>query len=121
MSKKTILILVLPLFLLVYNSCKETTPNDTTKIETSVDNGTNDEIINSTATDSLGRTITMIFNNSQDNVTVIFEGDTVLLTSQKPASGIWYKNENFELRGKGKETVFSKDGNVIFKNNLNLL
>ena len=40
---------------------------------------------------------------------------------KKPASGIWYKNDHYELRGKGEEIELTKDGKTVFKKNKTLL
>jgi hypothetical protein len=38
------------------------------------------------------------------------------LHAQKAASGIWYKNDLYELRGKGDNVELTKDGITVFKN-----
>ena len=76
----------------------------------------NDEIVNSTSTDKDGNKLEIVFNNTKDIATVKFKGETIELAGQKPASGIWFKNENYELRGKGEDVEFSKNGKIIFTN-----
>ena len=76
----------------------------------------NDEIVNSTSTDKDGNKLEIAFNNTNDIATVKFKGETIELVGQKPASGILYKNENYELRGKGEDIEFSKNGKIIFTN-----
>lgn len=75
-----------------------------------------DEIVTSTATDKSGKKLEMSFNNTQDIVTVNFNGETIEMAGQKPASGIWYKNDNYELTGKGESVELKKDGKTVFKN-----
>lgn len=75
-----------------------------------------DEILTSTAIDKEGKKLEMSFNNTQDIVTVKFNGEIIEMVGQKPASGIWYKNDNYELTGKGESVELKKDGKTIFKN-----
>lgn len=75
-----------------------------------------DEVKKSTVTNDEGQTLEMSFNNTKNEATVYFSGQVIELKGQKPASGIWYKNENFELRGKGDDIELTKDGEVVFKN-----
>lgn len=58
----------------------------------------------------------MTFNNTKNTATVVFNNETIELQGQKPASGIWYKNDHYELRGKGEEIELTKDGKTVFKN-----
>ncbi|KAB1230564.1 MliC family protein [Chryseobacterium viscerum] len=77
--------------------------------------GTQDEIVKSTSKDSSGKTLDMTFNNTKNTATVVFNKETIELQGQKPASGIWYKNDHYELRGKGEEIELTKDGKTVFK------
>ncbi|MFP3834722.1 MliC family protein [Chryseobacterium sp. SIMBA_028] len=77
--------------------------------------GSNDEIVKSTSKDSSGKTLDMTFNNTKNTATVVFNNETIELQGQKPASGIWYKNDHYELRGKGEEIELTKDGKTVFK------
>ena len=43
-------------------------------------------------------------------------GEQIDLVAEKAASGIWYKNDVYELRGKGEKLELSKDGIIVFKN-----
>lgn len=72
------------------------------------------ETVNQTLTDSQGNSLEMSFDNAKDVVTLKFAGETVELPSQKPASGIWYKNDQYELQGKGLNIELKKDGKVVF-------
>lgn len=77
--------------------------------------GSKDEIVKSTSKDSSGKTLDMTFNNTKNTATVVFNNETIELQGQKPASGIWYKNDHYELRGKGEEIELTKDGKTVFK------
>ncbi|SEH28715.1 MliC family protein [Chryseobacterium culicis] len=77
--------------------------------------GTQDEIVKSTSKDKNGKTLEMTFNNTKNTATVVFNNETIELQGQKPASGIWYKNDHYELRGKGEEIELTKDGKTVFK------
>ncbi|MGI9581182.1 MliC family protein [Chryseobacterium sp. RRHN12] len=50
----------------------------------------------------------MTFNNTKNTATVVFNNKTIELQGQKPASGIWYRHDHYELRGKGKEIGLQK-------------
>ena len=59
----------------------------------------------------------MSYNNTTNSVKVYLDGGEELeLAGQKPASGIWYKNDHYELRGKGENLELTKDGKTVFKN-----
>lgn len=73
-----------------------------------------DEIIHSSLKDSKGRILSMRFNTTKDIVTVDFLNEVFVLMGQRPASGMWYANGEYELRGKGDQVSLSKSGKVIF-------
>ena len=75
------------------------------------------EDISSTAKDSQGNILEMNFHTNNQSVTLTYN-NTVLgeLSAQRAASGIWYKNDTYELRGKGEEIELSKNGKVMFQN-----
>lgn len=95
------------------NSCKDATKQENTE-RTITETVENDDIVKSTLTDKDGKQLDMSFNNTQGTATVNFQGETIELVQERAASGIWYKNENYELRGKGNDIQLTKDGNVIF-------
>lgn len=101
---------------LFLNSCKETPKQEnleTTTTET-VENS-NDDIVTTTSTDKDGKELKMRFNNTKGTATLEFEGETIKMDQQRAASGIWYKNDQYELRGKGNDIQLTKDGTVIFE------
>ncbi|HMT70697.1 MAG TPA: hypothetical protein PKD16_11075, partial [Saprospiraceae bacterium] len=55
------------------------------------------------------------FDNAKGTATVQYNGETIELITDNPASGISYKNDHYQLMGKGEYVEFSKDGNLIFK------
>ncbi len=57
----------------------------------------------------------MTFNNTKGTATIYFDGETIVMDQQRAASGIWYKNDHYELRGKGNDIQLTKDDNVIFE------
>lgn len=60
-----------------------------------------------------GGKIRVRFDNPRDLAAVTREGvggGTVILAGQKPASGIWYKKDDYELRGKGDAATFTRPG-----------
>lgn len=102
-------------------SCKETPKpeniesNTTTKTE-AVKEAPADEIVKNTLTDKDGKTLEITFNNTKNTATLVLDNQQIELTGQNPASGIWYKNDQYELRGKGESLELTKDGKIIFKN-----
>lgn len=96
-------------------SCNETPKQTKSENTTEAVEKTTDEIVTSTSTDSKGNKLEMSFNNSKDIATVIFNGETIELVGQKPASGIWYKNDHYELMGSGESVELKKDGNTVFQ------
>ena len=51
------------------------------------------------------------FRSDPDQAEVRIDGgEPILLTGQRPASGIWYAAGGFELRGKGREVKWSSPG-----------
>ncbi|WP_027126536.1 MliC family protein [Gelidibacter mesophilus] len=98
---------------LFLNSCKETPKQNNAERPTT--ETVADDIVKSTSTDKNGKTLDIIYNNTKGTATITYNGETIDLIQEKSASGIWYKNENYELRGKGNDIQLSKNGNVIFE------
>jgi hypothetical protein len=67
-----------------------------------------------TLKDKNGNLLKMVFVNSKNTVTLYINNEVITLEGQRPASGIWYKNEQYELTGKGEQVTLSKLGKVIF-------
>lgn len=111
---KTILTIAI-LTALFLNSCKETPKQENAETTTteSVEK-VDDDIVTSLSTDKDGKKLELIFNNTKGTTTLNFDGETIELVAQKSASGIWYKNENYELRGKGNDIELKKDGKIVF-------
>ncbi|WP_312343497.1 MliC family protein [Chryseobacterium binzhouense] len=59
--------------------------------------------------------IDIIFDNSSQTATVLFEGNQVQLEAQKTASGIRYTGSGYELLGKGTALELKKDSITIAK------
>jgi membrane-bound inhibitor of C-type lysozyme len=74
-----------------------------------------DEIIESTTKDKAGRVLEMRFNNTKNIVTITLDGKKLVLDYQKPASGMWYQNKEYEFRGKGNDITLYKKDSVIFQ------
>lgn len=111
--KKTILsFAVLSAFLL--SSCKEEAKQDDIIVETETVETMDEDIVTTTTTNKDGKEIEITFNNTAGTATVNYEGETVELQQEKAASGFWYKNDTYELRGKGNDVDFSKDGEIMF-------
>lgn len=74
-----------------------------------------DDIVNQSLTDKNGNKLDMVFNNTKGVVTINFEGDEAELKEEESASGIWYTNANYELRGKGNNIELKKNGKIVFE------
>ncbi|WP_026809539.1 MliC family protein [Arenibacter latericius] len=100
---------------LFLGSCKEAPKKGDVETETTETIEKNiEDIVTTTATDNDGKMLQMTFNNSKGTATLDFNGETIELEAEKAASGIWYKNDNYELRGKGNDIELLKDGEVVF-------
>ena len=112
--KKTLTIALL--IAMIIGSCKESTKKeDAQKKNIETIENVSDGITKTTSINQDGKKLELIFNNMAGTATLNFNNETIELISQKPASGIWYKNEQYELRGKGNDITLKKDGIVIFE------
>lgn len=97
-------------------SCKETTRQESAETTTTeIAESSADDIVTTTSTDKDGNTLDIAINNTKGTATINLNGETIKLDQQRAASGIWYKNENYELRGKGNDIQLTKDGSVVFE------
>ncbi len=71
--------------------------------------------ITDTISSSTGQELILKFHNDNEAMVLQFQNEDFVLKNQKPASGIWYKGESFEVRGKGKRIEVYKNGKLIFK------
>src|SRR5690606_14674922 len=100
---------------LIFTSCKEKPNQENAEITTSKSDGeVTDDIVSITSTDTDGKKLNVSFNNTKGTANIDFDGETSELVQEKSASGIWYKNEDFDLRGKGNDIELKKDGKVVF-------
>ncbi|HTO16801.1 MAG TPA: MliC family protein [Edaphocola sp.] len=111
MTKKVLTIILLSAIFMT--SCNNVSKQEATHTET-VENA-NEDIINISSTDNNGHNLEVSFNNTKGTATIQFNGETSELIQEKSASGFWYKNETFELRGKGNDMELKKDGNLVFE------
>lgn len=99
-----------------FNSCKETPKQESAEMTTSETvEINNDDVVTDTLIDKDGKKLEMSFNNTKGTLTVNFNGETIEMAQERAASGIWYSNENYELRGKGNDIELKKNGVVIFE------
>ncbi|PKR80438.1 hypothetical protein CW751_10260 [Brumimicrobium salinarum] len=110
MTKKILTITLVSAMIL--SSCSESAEQES--LETTEETKT-EKVETITSVDENGKELQLAFNNAEGRVTLTFEGETIVLASEKPASGIWYKNDHYELRGKGNDLELKKDGKVIFE------
>ncbi|MFZ1497852.1 MAG: MliC family protein, partial [Saprospiraceae bacterium] len=116
MTKKILAFSLLTAIFLI--SCNEGTKTDNAEKSTTenTDVKTSDEIVTSSLKNKQGQTLDMTFNNTTNTAKIIFNGgEQIDLIGQQTGSGIWYKNENYELTGKGNNLSLTKDGKVIFE------
>lgn len=102
---------------LFLTSCNETKKQDeVVTTDTEMVDATTTDANATSVTNAAGEKIDITYDNMNATATVMYNGETVVLPSQKPASGVWYKNDNYELRGKGNDLTLTKDGKVIYEN-----
>lgn len=77
----------------------------------------NNEVINATYINSKGEKLFVLFYTKENQAVVRFVDNkaSATLMSQRPASGMWYKNDEYELSGKGKVIELYKRGELLFK------
>ncbi|MGB1206627.1 MAG: MliC family protein [Chitinophagales bacterium] len=75
-----------------------------------------DNIVMTVSKNENGDKLNLTFNNSQGTVKAYLNGGTEInMRQQKSASGYWYKNDHYELRGKGNDIQLKKDGKLVFE------
>lgn len=100
---------------LFFISCKETPKQENAEtITTGAVEKVTDEIVTISSTDKEGKKLEISYNNIKRTASLNFNGETIKLVQQKSASGIWYNNENYELRGKGNDLELTQKGKVVF-------
>lgn len=116
MTKGTKFLTIAILSALFFTACKDKPREENSEVITaeSVESPA-DDIVTSTSTSMDGKELKMRFNNTKGTATVDFEGETIEMEQQRAGSGIWYKNDHYELRGKGNDITLTKDGNVVFE------
>lgn len=100
---------------LLFTSCKDAPKQENT--ETVVEDAVEvvqDDIVTSKTTDKDGNELEIEFNNTKGIANFEFDGETIELKQERSGSGIWYKNDTYELRGKGNDIELKKDGEVVF-------
>lgn len=61
--------------------------------------------------------LNLTFNNTEGTVKAYLNGgDQINLTQKKAASGIWYANDTYELRGKSDSYTLTKNKKIVFEN-----
>lgn len=95
-------------------SCNENTEQGKTN-STNTEQTNSKDVVTQSLTNNEGETLKMTFKNSEGKAILDFKGENIELNQEKAASGIWYKNDQYELRGKGNDISLKKDGEVIFE------
>ena len=100
-------------------SCKDTSKQSTeitTVTEPAADSiMAGNEVIRTSSIDKNGKALHMVVNPIKGIATVNFNGETIELMQEKAASGVWFKNDTYELRGKGNDLELTKNGKVVFQ------
>ncbi|MGO1751669.1 MAG: MliC family protein [Psychroflexus sp.] len=98
----------------VFISCKDNSKQENTD-NTNTEQTASKDIVTESLTNQEGETLKMSFDNSKGTAILNFKGETIELSQEKAASGIWYKNDQYELRGKGNDISLKKDGKTVFE------
>lgn len=81
----------------------------------------NKDILNVTYVNDNNEKLYVLYYTKEDQAVVTFldadKKKSITLKSKRPASGMWYKNDAYELRGKGTEIAFKQDGKLLFQGN----
>ncbi len=115
---KTKLMLIAVLLGVFFSSCSEKKIDNKKKSEqVKMENKavTNQNVVKESVADKEGNKIDLVFDNDKDVVKINYKGESTELKSQKPASGFWYKNDHYELSGKGNDMQLKKDGKIIYE------
>lgn len=72
--------------------------------------------VKETLVDKRGNKLELSFDSKSNSATIYLSNKKVELKQQRVASGVWYKNEEYELRGKGDELELTQNGKIIFSN-----
>jgi len=98
----------------VFISCKDNSKQEN-KDSPETEQTASKDLVTQSLTNNDGETLEMSFDNSEGTATVNFKGETIDLDQERAASGIWYKNDQYELRGKGNDISLKKDGETVFE------
>lgn len=116
LKMKRSILAIITISLLTMSACTNQEKEVETKEEVIlIEEGEHNELIEVTQIDSEGNPFEMIFDNSNETVTISYKGDSQVLKQQISASGIWYTNEEYEFRGKGNNIKYVKGEEVIFE------
>src|SRR5690625_700973 len=98
----------------VFISCKDNSKQENQDSPNTEQTASKD-VVTQSLTNKDGETLEMSFDNTEGKATVNFKGETINLEQERAASGIWYKNDQYELSGKGNDISLKKDGEVVFE------
>lgn len=95
-------------------SCKDASQQENVEVKETVEQ-VSDDFVTTTTVNKDGEELEIVFNNTKGTATLVFDGETIDLQQEKSASGFWYKNENYELRGKGNDIQLKKGDEIVFE------
>lgn len=113
--KKTLFLISILVVLLVMACGDMNTTKDAAEETTESAVADTSNIVTLSLNDEDGNSIDLLFDYNKDVVILKYLGAEEILTSQKPASGMWYANENYEMSGKGNDLTLTKNGKVIYE------
>lgn len=73
-------------------------------------------VVTDTFRDKKGNILEIQFDNTAYTATANFNDTIIKLEGQPAASGIWYANDEYDLRGKGGQVRLTKYGVLLFEN-----
>lgn len=96
-------------------SCKDAPKNEHPEVvEIETIESVKEDIVSTSYTNKEGKVLTIDFNNTEGTALLNFDGEPIELVQERSGSGIWYKNDTYDLRGKGNDVTLKKDGEVVF-------
>jgi membrane-bound inhibitor of C-type lysozyme len=110
------LIIISAISIVVLSSCKESTNQENTSTSE-----LSNSVLTTTYADKSGKTLEVTYDFEKEIATVNFNGTVIALNQQKTASGSSFRNQNYELTGKGNNIQLTQNGTVVFSHEDNII
>jgi len=111
--KKVIFILTLFTGMVIYTSCNQ--KNKVATVEEVRMTSMNDKVVRDSVMDGNGNTMYLTFDNPRGMAHIVLRGDTIHLKQDTTASGIRFKNAEYEYEEWQGKITLKKDGRIIFE------